>query len=321
MLLRVGRHFRGSAVSPAICERWCSRSQNAYLEDLVAAAFVKAAERWCWLIALVFLRETFVGVCARHTYPSVYHCQRRAHHFWPHLLSQRVLPSLASLERKKWEMKSRKVCDVRQKFQSGKREIGSPITSQLLNFDIMFPGNVVHTQCYLYVNCNNSPPPLSNVLRVLLRSRQNIGWPFPGFVSPSSGSSTASQLFSTAHRMLFSTRLHIAWESFLFIMHRNVPFLMPNDPHRLSATFGNLFVTVSTFFKTTVCVSGRETLLSFNSFRPENVSWSFVYPVVSHVPKWMIIVCRRLSNIHSVRFILAHCVQHQHLNNDVLHKL
>lgn len=103
MLLRVGRHFRGSAVSPAICERWCSRSQNAYLEDLVVAAFVKAAERWCWLIALVFLRETFVGVCARHTYPSVYHCQRRGHHFWPHLLSQRVLPSLANLEGKKWQ--------------------------------------------------------------------------------------------------------------------------------------------------------------------------------------------------------------------------
>lgn len=100
-----------------------------------------------------------------------------------HTFSHNVsFPRLPTLKEKNGRTKSRKVCDVRQKFQSGKREIGSPITSQLLNFDIMFPGNVVHTQCYLYVNCNNSPPPLSNVLRVLLRSRQNIGWPFPGFV-------------------------------------------------------------------------------------------------------------------------------------------
>lgn len=128
------------------------------------------------------------------------------------------------------------------KVQSGKREIGSPVTSQLWTLASRLSGTrLTHKApygrsaiCTSAVIVHPPPPPSHDVSQALFKNRAKCLVTFAEVCQFFVCENTAWQLPLTAHhlRVLFSTRLHSLKSALFFTMHRNISLL-----HGLSAMF------------------------------------------------------------------------------------
>lgn len=173
-------------MSPAICEcRVFKESKRISRRPCNSGGGVCKGNREVVLTYRVdVLKRNYFRVCVLDILilPPPYHCQRRSSLLAASSLSTRCSLTCRLLKKRKWRMKSQKVRGVVavEKFSWGNEKSAhrSHLSFELRRHVCRECGShtrPVWVQCYVYVSCNNPPPPHAMFRNHFLRTGQSVG--------------------------------------------------------------------------------------------------------------------------------------------------